>query len=44
MFSDMSLRRLISARLNNEILANKNEVDKDEAESHMIAGLVTLAL
>ena len=40
----MSLKRLINVRLDNKILADKDEVDKNEAKSHMIAGLVTLAL
>ena len=40
----MSSRRLVNARLDNEVLTDKNEVDKDEAKSYMIAGLVTLAL
>ena len=31
-------------RLDNEVLANKNKVDKDEVESYIIAGLVTSAL
>ena len=31
-------------RLNNKILADKDEFDKDEAKSHIIAGLVTLVL
>ena len=31
-------------RLDNEVLANKDEVDKDEIENHMIVRLVTLAL
>ena len=36
-------------RLDNEVLADKNEVDKDEIgknkpESHMFAGFMTLAL
>ena len=35
---------MLSARLNNEVLADKNKVDKDEAESHMITSIVTLAL
>ena len=40
----MSLKSLVSARLEKEILANKDEVDKDEAVNYMIAGLVTLTL
>ena len=31
-------------RLDNKILANKNGIDKKEAESHIIDGLVNLAL
>ena len=30
--------------LGNKILADKNKIDKNEAENHMVAGLVTLAL
>ena len=40
----MSLRRPINMRLDNKILTDKNEVDNDEAESHMITGFMTLEL
>ena len=40
----MNLRRLVSAKLDNEVLADKDEIDKDEVESHIIAGLITLVL
>ena len=45
----MGSRQLVSTRLNNKVLADKNEVDKDEvnkneAENDIIAGLVTLEL
>ena len=43
MFSGMSLRRLVSARFNNKILANKDEIHKDKAESYLISGFVILA-
>ena len=44
MFLGVGLRRLVSAKLNDEVLADKDEIDKKEAESHMIAGFVTLEL
>ena len=40
----MSLRRLGSARLDNQILANKDEVNNDKVESYIITDLITLAL
>ena len=43
-FFDVSLKKLVNARLDNKILANKDKVDKDEAKSYMIADFVTSAL
>ena len=40
----ITLRRLVSARFDNNVLANKDEIDKNEAESYMIIALVILAL
>ena len=42
MFFGVSLRRLISARLNNEV--DKDEANKNKAKSHIIVDLMTLAL
>ena len=33
-----------SARLNNKVLADKDEVDKDEAKNHMIVSFIISAL
>ena len=33
-----------NARLDNEVLADKDEIDKEEAKSYMIAGFVILTL
>ena len=43
-FFSISSERFVNTRLDNEILADKDQVDKDEAESHIIVGLVTLVL
>ena len=40
----MGLRKLVSARLDNKVLGDKDEIDKNEAESHIITSLVALAL
>ena len=40
----MGLRRIISARLENKVLADKDEVNKDKAKSHIIANFITLVL
>ena len=47
-FLGVSLRRLLDTKLDNGFLTDKNEFDKDEvdkndAKSHMIASLVTSA-
>ena len=40
----MSSKKLVSERLDNKVLANKDEINKDEAESHIIVGPMILAL
>ena len=40
----MGLKRLVNAKLDNKVLVDKDEVNKDKAENHIIASLVTLQL
>ena len=38
----MNLKRQVSVRLDNKVFADKDVINKNEARSHIIAGLMSL--